>query len=491
MEQMKKARHTLLIFLFGAACLTVFSPMETNRKAHAFQNDPGVRHRWGRAADQFMDSLYRIDIKNITVTFDYYPESSYADALARVEFVMRPGQNRPLIHFDPAIRYNAVNSISLNGESLNISQTSDVRILEYADTTQDALEFQRDLPSGVNHTLDISYRLILPEIYPRFSTEVNDIEGRGNEEIFPTLNTPHELARHTLTFRVHSSRAFRCIGSGYVVKTGAGLQEWILDTEREIASYTLMFVLIPEEDTILEERNIAGVDVSILAFIGGASVSDAFTRLVPWLTELAVNLGPFPMPRGISIFLVSSGGGMEYYGGTISSLRVLLHEVFHMYYGCSAVMSTYRDTWLDEAVNMWYERSMDPSYSPIGSDYLSNIVSGRPPEAVGFDIRAYDEGARIIEAVARELGGRSSMIAFLRYVHQYKQFSPFTTWDFLDFLENFSGVDMRDQFNNWLFLGGEANRLYERESHFSLRVPDISPPASIRQKYETADWRKK
>jgi aminopeptidase N len=479
----KKRRRYPFLWLVAAAGWIFFSAIIGNTQAQDFKKDRASRFRSGRAADQLMDGFFRIDIKDIAVTFDYYPDAHYADAQARVEFFMRPGQTRPLIHFDPAIRHHAVNALSLNGEPLNVSSTADVRILEYTDTTQDALEFQRDLHPGVLNALEISYRLHLPELYPRFSTEVNDLEGRGNEEIFPTINTPHELARHRLTFRVHSSRAFRCIGSGYVVQTGTTPQEWVLDTEREIASYTLMFVLVPEEDTVLEERNIAGVDVRILAFVGGASVSEAFARLDPWLTELQVNLGPFPMPRGISLFLVSSGGGMEYFGGTITSLWAMEHEVFHMYYGCSAVMATYRDTWLDEAINIWYEYSMDPTYPPMDSDYRSNIVSGRSPVAVGFDRRAYDEGARMMEAMARELGGRAAMIAFLSHVYQLKKFTPFTTWEFLDFLEDYSGVDMRVQFNNWLFLGGETFRADGWTSRYVLQSSDLAPPGPVLEKY--------
>ena len=461
----------------------LFSTSGENARAEDFQKNRAYGFRWGRAAEQLLDSTFRIDIKDIAVVFDYYPDSHHADASARVEFFMRPGRTRPVIHFDPAVRHNAVSALSLNGEALDVASTTDVRILEYADTTQDAIEFQRDLSPGVPHSLEISYRLPLPELYPRFSTEVNDLEGRGNEEIFPTLNTPHELARHRLTFRVHGSRAFRCIGSGHVLKTGTAPQEWILDTEREIASYTLMFVLVPEDDTVFEEREIAGIDVRILAYVGGASVSEAFARLGPWLTELQANLGPFPMPRGISLFLVSSGGGMEYFGGTITSLRAMEHEVFHMYYGCSTVMATYRDTWLDEAINIWYEYSMDPTYPPMDSGYRSNIVSGRSPVAVGFDRRAYDQGARMMEAVARKLGGRAAMIAFLSYVFQLKQFTPFTTWDFLDFLEDYSGVDMRDRFNNWLFLGSETHREDGWASRYSLKTADLAPPGALLQKY--------
>jgi hypothetical protein len=483
MKRKKGIRYPFLWLFTAAGCWLLFSLLVENTQARGIQSHPGSRFGWGSAADQVMDGMFRIDIKDIEVAFDYYPESHYADGHARVEFVMRPGQTRPVIHFDPAIRYNAVSAVSLNGEGLDISDPADVRILEYTDTTQDALEFQRDLSPGVLHRLQMTYRLLLPELYPRFSTEVNDLEGRGNEEIFPTINTPHELARHRLTFRVHGNQAFRCVGSGHVIKTGTAPQEWVLDTEREIASYTVMFVLVPEEDTVLQERNIAGVDVRVLAFAGGASIAEAFDRLAPWLTELQATLGPFPMPRGISLFLVSSGGGMEYFGGTITSLWAMEHEVFHMYYGCSTIMATYRDTWLDEAINMWYEYSRDPSFPPINGDYRSNIVSGRSPVAVGFDLRAYDEGARVMEAVARELGGRAAMIAFLRNVCELKQFAPFTTWDFLDFLEDYSGLDMRDQFNNWLFLGSEAYRPSEGIFRYSLQSSDLAPPDLVLKKY--------
>ncbi len=479
-----------ILFLAAAFALTI-SMFPGYSSAQVFQKDLVTLSRGDSIEDQLMDDMFRIDIRDISVTFDYFPESSYTDCLARVEFVMRPGQIRPVIHFDPAIRYNSVNAILLNGEQLDFSQAADVRVLEYTESTQDALEFERDLPVDVVHILEISYRLPLPDLYPRFSTEVSDLEGRGNEEIFPTINTPHELARHRLTFRVHSTKAFRCIGSGLVVKSDSDVQQWILDTEREMASGTVMFVLLPEEDTVLEQRNISGVDVSILSFRGGASTLSAFDQLAPWLPELAASLGPFPMPRGISIFLVSSGGGMEYYGGTITSLWALRHEVFHMYYGCSTILATYRDSWLDEAIDKWYELSRDPTFEPIGSNYRSNIVSGRSPVAVGFDRRAYNEGAQIMEAVARDLGGRGEMIAFLRYVQQHKQFAPFTTWEFLDFLEDFSGIDMRSRFSSWLFNDEELQLPEDTTLFRGLKTSDLSPPKAIRQKYAAAKRRKR
>jgi hypothetical protein len=436
------------------------------------------------AEDLFLDDMFRIDILKIKVDFDYYPEDYYADCYAVVKFMMRPDQTRPVIHLDPAIRYDSVISIILNGEFLDFSDESDVRILEYEVTSQQALEFQRDLEAEAIQTLEFYYRMPLPEGYPRFSSEVSDLEGRGNEELFPTLNTPHELARHVLTFRVHSSTAFRCIGSGLVTEVDSDIQQWILDTEREVSSSMVMFVLMPAADTLYEERNIAGVDVRIMAYRGGASIAEAFSRIEPWIPELIANIGPFPMPRGLSIFLVSHGGGMEYYGGTITALRALEHEIFHMYYGCSTVCKTYRDSWLDEAIDMWYELSVDPSFREISDDYLSNIVSGRSPAAVGFDVRAYDEGAQIIESIAAEIGGRNAMINFLSYLHQNYFFDPFTTWEFLDYLEDYSGLDMREQFSNWLYMGEESPPAPSLSRLPHLQEVDMTPPRMILMKYE-------
>jgi hypothetical protein len=493
MGRSKIAKKSFLKVIFTVGVFLCISTSGMYSDQGNLENQVGILTplHWPTVEDYLLDSVFRIDISTISVTFDYMPENHYVDCHAKVEFTMRMDQRLPLIHLAPAIRDNAgtVNSIQLNNEILNLSDESDVRIISFDESTQQALEFQRELEANRVHTLEIFYRLFLTGLYPRFSTKVNDLQGRGNEERFPTINTPHELARHILTFRVHSNIPFRCIGSGLVEKTDSNVQEWTLDTEREVASYTVMFALLPQQDTIFEERNINGTDVRIMAFVGGASIDTAFNMLEQWLLDLDANLGPFPMPRGLSIFLTSSGGGMEYYGGTITSLWALLHEVFHMYYGCSTVNKTYRDSWLDEAINKWYELSVDSTFYPMPDTYSSNIISGRSPAGIGFDHRAYDEGAHIMEAVARELGGRNGMIAFLRYLHSNYSFSPFTTLDFLNYLEEYSGVDMTDRFLNWLYQGEQTSsptRTSSSSSHFMQRDKvDMTPPQLLLQKYRT------
>lgn len=466
--------------------------------------------------DAMIAETFRIDIREISVIYNYFPSGAYVNCEATVSFFMRPGQTRPVIHLDPATRNPLIVShVWLNGEELDFQDESDVRIISIPGTEQQAIEFQRDMstdPLNLN-TLTIHYGLPLQDLYPRFTSEVSDLRGRGNEERFPCINAPHELAKHHIDFRVHGDTAFRCIGSGLVVKqeNEGDIQRWLLWTEQETASYSVMFALLPEADTQYRERTIDGVDVRIMAFNGGPDIGEAFGRLESWLPNLRTNLGLFPMPRGLDIFLVSRGGGMEYYGATITTNRALEHEIFHMYFGCSTVNKTYRDSWIDEALDEWYEYSAQPPYAPISESYRSNIVSGRSAVAIGFDSRAYTDGSRIMEAVARALGGRQQMVAFLSYLHQNYSFQPFTTMEFLNILRQYSGVDMTARFTNWLYEGQTLNpspiasttnansanntkntkkgqaRIQERDQHGQL--PDMTPPEHILKKYKNIQGR--
>jgi hypothetical protein len=426
-----------------------------------------------------LDSAFRIDLERIEAVFDVYPTERRIQAQAAVAFRMRPGQSRPVVHFEVPRTATGV-ALWLDGEDLDPALSSDVRFFSYQGSAQVSLELQRDLAPGVAHRLEASYPLPLDDTGGRVFTDVNDIEGRGNERLFPTLNTPHEFAHHVLVFRIHAAEPYLLVGSGLVTGRSAGdVQEWLLDTEREVASYTVMFHLAPARSHQLLEQRIRDVNVRTLAPIGGVTAQEAFAILDPWLAELQAALGPFPMPRGLSVVLTQSGGGMEYYGATTTSLRALRHEVFHMYYGCSTVARTYRDSWWDEAIDVWYELSAEPAYAPIEETYRSDIVAGRSAVAVGFDRRAYDQGARVIQGVALGMGGRDRMVRFLRELHARRMFDPFTTWELADEVLASSGLDVRDRFRLWLYTSPGAQAVAPRPSAWDwLHDVDVTLPAA-------------
>ncbi len=422
-----------------------------------------------------LDGAYPVDVEHVEAVFDILPGQQQVRVWSATTFRMRPGQSMPVVHFRPAVASASV-AMALNGEPIDPRRQEDVRLFRYETSGQDSVEIQRNLAPGVSHRLEASHVIPLSDPLGRFFTDVNDFEGHGNEVLFPTLNSPRDLARHVLTFRVHSPDPYRIVGSG-LVSAGAAtdVQEWVLDTEREVASYTVMFFLAPDRDVVVDERRVEGVDVRVMAFRGGIGAEQAYEQIGPWLAELQSTLGPFPMPRGLSVVLTQGGGGMEYYGATITSLRALRHEIFHMYYGCSTVATTYRDSWWDEAINMWYELSADPAFPPIDPGYRSGIVGARTPVTVGFDRRAYDEGARIIQAVATDMGGRGPAVAFFGHLHRTRLFAPFTTVDLANEILSYSGADFHERFDGWLYDATAAAS--ERPGPTWLHQVDLTPPA--------------
>jgi hypothetical protein len=465
--------------LLGLLLVSCSRAPEFPAGAEAWEND------YPSYADEqeFLDDTFRIDIAAIDVTLTYFPQDAAVNGQAQVRFRMRPGQRRPRIHFDPACRAAVISGWRLDGKDREVPDGA-YRVVDVAGSTQQALEFVDEVDPSVEHELVVTYRLALAPGYPRFTSQVHDLKGSGNEEWFPTLNTPHELARHRLTLRVAGATAYRCLGSGKVERTGnTAWQEWVLDPEREVASYTLMFVLLPEADTLLKEGVIAGIPVRMAAFVGGADIGPAWEELESWLPQLAADIGPFPMQNGLSVFLAGSSGGMEYFGGTISSPSALSHEVFHMYFACSAVARTYRDSWFDEAITSWYDQTYPDYLVPIADGYRSNMVSGRSPVAVGFDVRAYYQGTQIIETMARLLGGRSAMAAFLADVHSRHSFAPFSTMDLAEYFRRYSGIDLRGEFDDW-FYSAEGNAAAAPPAPCGFEEPpDLTPPDEVLRRY--------
>jgi aminopeptidase N len=98
---------------------------------------------------------------------------------------------------------------------------------------------------------------------------------------------------------------------------------------------------------------------------------------------------------------------------------------------------------------------------------------------VGFDRRAYDEGARIIQAVAEELGGRKQAVAFLRHLHRTRRFDPFTTVTLVDEIRAFSGKDFHQRFRHWLYSDTESAAAVE-SPHSWLHQVDMTPPGANR-----------
>jgi len=406
-----------------------------------------------------LNQAFRIDISYIDVVYDIDPNADEAFGRSVMDFTMRPGQSKPVFHFNPMMSvfsgflqfedgdHNGLSAVTLNGERLPFSAIKEITM---TGSNEPVFEIDRKLSASDSHRLEFEWSIW--NWFPvwsepgEFKTNVSDITGSGNEALWPTINSPEELARHTVTFRISSDDDYVAVGSGGVTKeVFGGVQEFSIDTGRQVSSYTVMLAAMPRDKVEYYSFDVDGVRVSMMSTVGVDESNRAMGVTSQTLRDLKSSFGPLAQPS-VDIFLVDWNSGMEYFAATNTGVFALKHELVHLYWGTAAVNAAWRDTWLDEAINVWWCDRV----APINDDFRSGIVGDRGPLRKGYDTRAYNEGARIIGAVEASLGAEQ-MDVFLREVYEQRQFKPFTTDEFVADLVEFSGDSAWvEKFNAWV-----------------------------------------
>ena len=404
-----------------------------------------------------LDQAYRIDLSSIDVAYDLDLAAAELRARARLSFRMRPGQTRALFHFAPRVKDKSarevIQSLELDGQRLDAHDGHELKAIPIPGARARALEIQRELDPDREHVLVVDW--LVPEAFQRLEsgwlrTDVDDSVGRGNELLWPTINSPDELARHTITVRVRAEREYLVLGSGTIQQlSDADIPTWVLDTEREVASYTVMLAVIPRDEVEVETFQVGEVPVTMAATVAPKQRQRARRITERVLPRLVQDFGPFPMPS-LQILLLDWDGGMEYYGATTSGISALEHELVHMYWGCSGLNRTWRDTWIDEAIATWWSERED--LDPLPPDFTADLIGERTATWPAFDLRAYDLGARIMAEISRQLGGDDAMIRFLSDLHRRRAFVPFTTEEFIaDVVAASDSQELGQKLKRWLF----------------------------------------
>src|SRR5690606_2775339 len=132
-----------------------------------------------------------------------------------------------------------------------------------------------------------------------------------------------------------------------------------------------------------------------------------------------------------------------------TGLGSLAHELGHMYFGTSMVNRTWRDTWLDEAAVEWWQRH--GRLRPLPPSFRSKIAAGRRAAAPGFKLAAYGAGARLLENIARAMGGDRAMMSFMARLRKRRAFKPVTTDDFIDDVLAAQDRIKRPRFERWFY----------------------------------------
>jgi len=169
---------------------------------------------------------------------------------------------------------------------------------------------------------------------------------------------------------------------------------------------------------------------------------------------------------------VPMGGGMEHQTmTTLSNFSFLLvaHELAHQWFGDYVTCSTWSDIWINEGFASYGEylaykylksQIMADSWITGAHDYVKSVPGGSvyvPEDYIQDDDRIFDyrltykKGAAIIHMIRYQVGNDSLFFHTLTTFLQKYSNSQASGLDFRDHLEEVTGKDFHDFFNQWYF----------------------------------------
>jgi hypothetical protein len=164
--------------------------------------------------------------------------------------------------------------------------------------------------------------------------------------------------------------------------------------------------------------------------------------------ELEADYGPWGRPSFVAYETIPGTGGMEHAGATQTSFAALDHEMLHSYFAKGVMPANGNAGWIDEAIASWrdfgYQRKPRPGFS--GSNLGKGSVYQR-----NTDPRAYAIGREFMSYLDYRLQNMGGLKAFLRGYFQTYKHTVVTQEHFKNNLEFFSGLDLSDDFNTYIW----------------------------------------
>lgn len=183
------------------------------------------------------------------------------------------------------------------------------------------------------------------------------------------------------------------------------------------------------------------------------------------------------------------GGGMEH--TTVSFMGnfnrdLIAHELAHQWFGNKVTCGSWKDIWLNEGFATYlsglvYEeldgnsqfiawkaqRNASITSLPDGAVYLSNQDTLNVNRIFSNRL-SYNKGAMVLHMLRKKLGDTVFFLGLQNYLnHPNLAYDYAKTEDFIDVMENISGMDLTEFFDDWVYNQGYPT--------YTLNVEQTSP----------------
>ncbi len=332
----------------------------------------------------------------------------------------------------------------------------------------------------------------IPHNYGRVWFPCND--DFVDKAIYKTYITTQE--EHTA---VCGGELIQIIENGNNTKT----YEWHLD--QKIPTYLMsVSVGVYELQSHIYEGIESDIPVDFYIYPGdSANIAQSFINIDSVLSIFETKFGAYPWNRVGYVEVPFNGGAMEhvtniamghaFIDGTLDYETLFYHELAHMWFGDMITCSSAEDMWINEGWATFCETVFQEFlYSPEQAKAYRrsahetvlryyHIQDGGfhalypMDQSLTYSRTVYEKGASVAHALRGYLGDDVFFPAITQFL-QENIYSSVSSYDMRDFLTSYTGTDMTDFFEDWVFSPGfvhfaiDSTQITENEGTFEVTV---------------------
>lgn len=393
-----------------------------------------------------------IDITNINLDLNFDAETSKTTGTAVVDFVAA-ADGYPFFDLVPTIT-----AVKIDGNDLSIDA---VPVVSDPNGVTKLRVLNHKLTGGETHQLTITYDLTAGVTYTAgavkagfFMTDLR-VGGRGFWEQYGPSNYEFDQFKQTIHMKISNPE------KAHWVYTNANLDvinanEWILDFDDYYTTSSFYVHIVPQGRFIEKKAVYEGKAANIPVLVYAEAEENAEKGLDRALRVLAENentFGPYTHPKALA-YVTPDGGGMEYAGATMTSMRALEHEFTHFWFARGVMPANGNAGWIDEAVASWRDGGYRRAASGPGGS--AHNLGGFSPYRRHTTEDAYSLGRDLIGEFDKQfesfsLDGQTGMRGILRALFAERQRTTITVDVFKQFLERTTGADLTDIFSKYVY----------------------------------------
>jgi hypothetical protein len=302
---------------------------------------------------------------------------------------------------------------------------------------------------------------------------------------FPCVDDFRDRALYDVYVTVTNDK--KAISGGYLYEVndiGNGSSIWHWKTIYSLPTYLISVTTGPYA-LITDSYNGISGQVPITFYCRPADsskVAGTFVHLKDILRIYEEHFGPYPFERvgysGTAIGAMEHAANIFYpysgWDGGTTNEWWYAHELSHMWFGDMVTCASAEDMWLNEGWAVWCESLFQEFLygKDLAKDYLRaklrNVIQTTHsidggyypvygiPQTITYGNTVYEKGAQVTHTLRNYLGDSLFFNGIKAYL-QHFAFQPASSCEMRDFLSSWTGIDLNDFFNAWVFSPGFLN----------------------------------